>query len=138
VLLTDINYLSYGKRKRATYPQINQRNFSIPCFGSYDVATDIILHLRKNRKGKLADGALIHSDQGRSLYQPNLPKTSEEILLRALHVHMRKWLGSCASKILFWTFQDEVTLHTCETLDQVKQEIKQYYDLLQPLPLPGV
>lgn len=60
------------------------------------------------------------------LYQSTIPETCDEKGIRAIHVKRRKLLGQCATRIIFEHFKDETNIEKCETLEEVKQEIKRY------------
>lgn len=132
VLLTDITYLSYGKGKRAYLSTIKDGStneilaYHVSDRMTLDIATDTILHLRKNKKGKLSDGAFIHSDQGAHYTSPTFQKLVKKYDLGQSMSRRGNCWDNAPQESFFGHFKDEVSLHTCETLDQVKQEIKQY------------
>ena len=77
VLLTDITYLSYGKRKHAYLSTIKDSStneildYHVSNRITMDLATNTLIHLQKNRRFKKAKGAFIHSDQGTHYTHPD-------------------------------------------------------------------
>lgn len=80
VLLTDITYLVYGKSKRAYLSTILDAStneilaYHVSKRLTLDLATHILLKLKKNKRIKLAEGAFIYSDQGTHYTSPTYQK----------------------------------------------------------------
>ncbi|HDR3452428.1 TPA: transposase family protein [Bacillus thuringiensis] len=81
VLLTDITtYLEYSKNKKAHLFIIQDGStneilaYHVSERVTLDIATTIILKLKKNKRIQLAEGAFIHSDQGSHYTSPTYQK----------------------------------------------------------------
>jgi len=132
VLLTDITYLFYGNRMRAYLSAIKDGStnellaYNVSDSLKLDLATDTILKLKKNKKIKLTDDAFIHSDQGVHYTSVVLQKLVKD---SGLNQSMSR-RGNCwdnAPMESFWGhLKDEVDLKSCETLEELKLEIKKY------------
>jgi putative transposase len=132
VLLTDITYLSYGQGKRAYLSTIKDGStneilaYKVSDRITLDIATNTIFHLRKNRKVKLADGAFIHSDQGAHYTSPIFQKLVKKYGLGQSMSRRGNCWDNAPQESFFGHFKDEAVIKACETLDEVKREIKQY------------
>ena len=88
VLLTDITYLYYSKGQKAYLSTIKDGStseilaYNVSTNLTLDIATDTLNKLKKNRNVKLADGALIHSDQGFHYTNPIFQKKVKKLGLR--------------------------------------------------------
>ncbi len=132
VLLTDITYLFYGKGKKAYLSTIKDGStneivaYNVSDSLTLDIATDTLHKLKKNKKIKLAKGAFIHSDQGVHYTSPTF---QELVKCYGLGQSMSR-RGNCwdnaPQESFFGHFKDEAYIRPCETLDQLKEEIKQY------------
>lgn len=132
VLLTDITYLFYGQGKKAYLSTIKDGStnevvaYHVSGRLTLDIATDTIRKLRKNRKIKLPKDAFIHSDQGAHYTSPifqKLVKTSG--LGQSMSRRGNCW-DNAPQESFFGHFKDEAYIKTCDTLEQLKDEIKQY------------
>ena len=132
VLLTDITYLFYGQGKKAYLSTIKDGStnellaYHVSDRLTLDIATDTIRKLKKNRRIKLPKDAFIHSDQGVHYTSPifqKLVKTSG--LGQSMSRRGNCW-DNAPQESFFGHFKDEAYIKTCETLEQLKNEIKQY------------
>lgn len=132
VLLTDITYLFYGQGKKAYLSTIKDGStnellaYHVSDRLTLDIATDTIRKLTKNRRIKLPKDAFIHSDQGAHYTSPifqKLVKTSG--LGQSMSRRGNCW-DNAPQESFFGHFKDETYIKTCETLEQLKNEIKQY------------
>jgi len=132
VLLTDITYLFYGQGKKAYLSTIKDGStnellaYHVSDRLTLDIATDTIRKLTKSRRIKLPKDAFIHSDQGAHYTSPifqKLVKTSG--LGQSMSRRGNCW-DNAPQESFFGHFKDETYIKTCETLEQLKNEIKQY------------
>ncbi len=131
VLLTDITYLSYGKGKRAYLSTIKdaQTNEILAYEVSDKITLDIALNTVKKLKKigrKLAEGAFIHSDQGVHYTSPQFQKLVKKIGIGQSMSRRGNCWDNAPQESFFGHFKDETDLKSCETLEDVKQEIKSY------------
>ncbi|SOC25135.1 transposase InsO family protein [Ureibacillus xyleni] len=131
VLLTDITYLSYGKGKRAYLSTIKdaQTNeilaYEVSDKITLDIALNTVKKLKKNGR-KLAEGAFIHSDQGVHYTSPQFQKLVKKIGIGQSMSRRGNCWDNAPQESFFGHFKDESDLKSCETLEDVKQEIKSY------------
>ncbi|HCG4535961.1 TPA: IS3 family transposase [Salmonella enterica subsp. enterica serovar Typhi str. AG3] len=131
VLLTDITYLSHGKGKRAYLSTIKDAETNeILAYETSDRLTiDIALNtLKKMKKSgiKLAEGAFIHSDQGFHYTSPQFQKMVKEMGLDQSMSRRGNCWDNAPQESFFGHFKDETDFKSCETLEEVKREIKSY------------
>ncbi|MEI2401043.1 IS3 family transposase [Paenibacillus phytohabitans] len=132
VLLTDITYLYYGKGQKAYLSTIKDGStneilaYNVSAHITMDLATNTLIKLKKNRNFRKAEDALIHSDQGTHYTHPNFQKLVKKL---GLHQSMSR-RGNCwdnaPQESFYGHFKDEAYIKPCETLDELKREIKQY------------
>ena len=130
VLLTDITYLTYRGGKRAYLSTIKDAEtneilaYDVSDSLSLDIALDTLKKLKKHKH--LAKDAFIHSDQGfhytSPIYQALVKKMS---LGQSMSRRGNCW-DNAPQESFFGHFKDETTIKNCETLEEVKQEIKSY------------
>lgn len=131
VLLTDITYLSYGKGKRAYLSTIKDAetneilSYEVSDKITLDIALNTVKKLKK-KGGKLAEGAFIHSDQGVHYTSPQF-----QILVKRMGLgQSMSRRGNCwdnaPQESFFGHLKDETDFESCETLEDVKREIKSY------------
>ena len=131
VLLTDITYLSYGKGKRAYLSAIKdaETNEILAYETSDKITLDIALNtakkLKKNGR-KLAEGAFIHSDQGVHYTSPHFQKLVKKMGLGQSMSRRGNCWDNAPQESFFGHFKDEIDMKSCETLEDVKREIKSY------------
>jgi len=131
VLLTDITYLSYGKGKRAYLSTIKdgETNEILAYEVSDKITLDIALNtLKKLKKNgiKLTEGAFIHSDQGFHYTNPQFQKLVKKMgISQSMSCRGNCW-DNAPQESFFGHFKGETDLRSCETLEDVKGEIKSY------------
>ena len=132
VLLTDITYLFYGKGQKAYLSTIKDAStneilaYNVSDSLRLDIATDTIHKLKKNRSIKLHKDAFIHSDQGVHYTSPIFQKLVKKYGLGQSMSRRGNCWDNAPQESFFGHFKDEAYIKTCETLDQLKKEIKQY------------
>lgn len=132
VLLTDITYLFYGKGKKAYLSTIKDGStneilaYNVSDRITLDIATDTLLKLKNNRKVKLAPEAFIHSDQGFHYTNPTFQKMVKKSGLGQSMSRRGNCWDNAPQESFFGHFKDEAYIKACETLEQLKKEIKAY------------
>ncbi len=132
VLLTDITYLFYGNGKKAYLSTIKDGStneilaYNVSDRITLDIATDTLLKLKKNRKVKLAKGAFIHSDQGFHYTSPTFQKLVKKHKLGQSMSRRGNCWDNAPQESFFGHFKDEASIKPCETIEQLKNEIKSY------------
>lgn len=132
VLLTDITYLFYGKGKKAYLSTIKDGStneilaYNVSDRITLDIATDTLLKLKNIRKVNLADGAFIHSDQGVHYTNPLYQKLVKKYGLGQSMSRRGNCWDNAPQESFFGHFKDEAYIKPCETLGELKQEIKSY------------
>ena len=130
VLLTDITYLTYRNGKRAYLSTIKDAETNEIL--AYEVSTSLHIEIALNTLNKLkkhnhlTEDAFIHSDQG---FHYTNPKFQAQVKKMKLGQSMSR-RGNCwdnaPQESFFGHFKDETNIKECETLEDVKQEIKSY------------
>lgn len=132
VLLTDITYLFYGDGKKAYLSTIKDSStneilaYNVSQRITMDIATDTLMKLKKNRKIKFAEGAFIHSDQGTHYTHPDFQKLVKKYKLRQSMSRRGNCWDNAPQESFFGHFKDEAYIKPCQTLDELKMEIKEY------------
>jgi transposase InsO family protein len=132
VLLTDITYLFYGNSRKAYLSTIKDSStneilaYNVSDSLKLDIATDTILKLKKNRKVKLTEDAFIHSDQGAHYTSPMFQKLVKSFGLGQSMSRRGNCWDNAPQESFFGHFKDEAYIKSCETLEVLKHEIKQY------------
>ena len=132
VLLTDITYLFYGNGKKAYLSTIKDGStneilaYNVSESLTVNIATDTIHKLKKNRKIKLDKGAFIHSDQGFHYTNPKFQKLVKSYTLGQSMSRRGNCWDNAPQESFFGHFKDETSIKSCYTLEQLKEEIKQY------------
>ena len=132
VLLTDITYLYYGKGKKAYLSTIKDGStneivaYNVSESLKLDIAIDTLKKLKKNRNIKLSKGAFIHSDQGFHYTSPTYQKLVKKYKLGQSMSRRGNCWDNAPQESFFGHFKDEASIKPCETLDELKREIKQY------------
>ncbi len=130
VLLTDITYLRYGASRRAYLSTIKdaQTNeilaYKVSDSLGLDLALDTLKQLKKHRH--LTPKALIHSDQGFHYTHPKFQKLVKKMKLGQSMSRRGNCWDNAPQESFFGHFKDETNLKACQTLQQVKQEVKRY------------
>lgn len=132
VLLTDITYLFYGQGKKAYLSTIKDGStnevvaYHVSDRLTLDIAIDTVRKLKKNRKIKLPKDAFIHSDQGAHYTSPIFQKLVKTFGLGQSMSRRGNCWDNASQESFFGHFKDEAYIKTCDTLEQLKKEIKQY------------
>lgn len=132
VLLTDITYLFYGNGKKAYLSTIKDSSTNeILAYNVSDslklaIVTDTILKLKKSKIVKLTDDAFIHSDQGAHYTSPLFQKLVKTCGLGQSMSRRGNCWDNAPQESFFGHFKDEAYIESCETLEELKHEIKQY------------
>lgn len=132
VLLTDITYLFYGKGNKAYLSTIKDGStneilaYNVSDNMKLDIATETIHKLKKNRKFKLSKDAFIHSDQGVHYTSPIFQRLVKRCGLGQSMSRRGNCWDNAPQESFFGHFKDEAYIKQCETLKQLKEEIKQY------------
>ncbi|URZ16206.1 IS3 family transposase ISBce14 [Clostridium felsineum DSM 794] len=133
VLLTDITYLFYGTGKKAYLSTIKDGStneilaYNISEKLTLNIATDTIDKLMNEGEIKLTENAFIHSDQGFHYTSPKFQSLVKSYSLLGQSMSRR---GNCwdnaPQESFFGHLKDEAYIKTCETLNELKDEIKDY------------
>lgn len=130
VLLTDITYLTYRNGKRAYLSTIKdaETNEILAYEVSDSLSLDIALNtLKKLRKYKhLAKDAFIHSDQGFHYTSPIYQTLVKKMDLGQSMSRRGNCWDNAPQESFFGHFKDETDIKKCETLEEVKREVKSY------------
>lgn len=132
VLLTDITYLYYGSGQKAYLSTIKDSStneilaYQVSDRITMDLAIDTLQKLKKNRRFKKAEGALIHSDQGTHYTHPDFQKLVKKMGLRQSMSRRGNCWDNAPQESFFGHFKDQAALKPCATLNEVKREIKDY------------
>lgn len=132
VLLTDITYLFYGQGKKAYLSTIKDGStnevvaYHVSDRLTLDIATDTIRKLKRNRKIKLPKGAFIHSDQGGHYTSPIFQKLVKKYGLGQSMSRRGNCWDNAPQESFFGHFKDEAFIKSCNSLIELKNEIKQY------------
>ncbi|MFJ5563057.1 IS3 family transposase [Lysinibacillus xylanilyticus] len=130
VLLTDITYLTYGSSKRAYLSTIKDAEtneilaYEVSSSLSIDIALNTLQQLKKHRH--LTEDAFIHSDQGFHYTNPQFQKIVKKMGLGQSMSRRGNCWDNAPQESFFGHFKDETNIKKCETLKEVKREIKSY------------
>jgi len=131
VLLTDITYLTYGNGKRAYLSTIKDAEtneilaYEVSASLSIDIALNTLRKLKQNHH-HLAEDAFIHSDQGFHYTNPKFQKLVKDMGLGQSMSRRGNCWDNAPQESFFGHFKDETNLKACETLEEVKREVKSY------------
>ncbi len=131
VLLTDITYLTYRGGKRAYLSTIKdaETNEILAYEVSDKITLDIALNtLRqlKRRHSHIRNDAIIHSDQGFHYTNPTYQKLVKKLKLGQSMSRRGNCWDNAPQESFFGHFKDETNLKNCETLEEVRREVKSY------------
>lgn len=132
VLLTDITYLYYGKGQKAYLSTIKDSStneilaYNVSNRLTLDLATDTLVELKKNRQVKFAEGAFIHSDQGVHYTSPTFQKQVKKLGLGQSMSRRGNCWDNAPQESFFGHFKDEAYIKPCNTLEELKKEIRSY------------
>ena len=134
VLLTDITYLFYGHGRKAYLSTIKDSStneilaYNVSDRLELDIVIDTVHKLKKNKKVKLAKDAFIHSDQGSHYTSPVFQKLLKNYGLRQSMSRRGNCWDNAPQESFFGHFKDETNIKSCETFEELKEEINQYMD----------
>jgi putative transposase len=132
VLLTDITYLYYGKGQKAYLSTIKDSStneilaYNVSDRLTLDLATDTLIKLKQNRRVKFAEGAFIHSDQGGHYTSPTYQKQVKKLGLGQSMSRRGNCWDNAPQESFFGHFKDEAHIKPCNSLDELKIEIRNY------------
>ncbi|WP_286138573.1 IS3 family transposase [Bacillus sp. AFS055030] len=131
-LLTDITYLKYGKGQKAYLSTILDSStneilaYHVSDQITMELATDTLRKLKRNRNFKKVEGSLIHSDQGTHYTHPDFQKLVKKLgLIQSMSRRGNCW-DNAPQESFFGHFKDEASIKSCQNLDELNKEIKQY------------
>jgi len=130
VLLTDITYLTYKGGKRAYLSTIKDAEtneilaYEISSSLHLEIAMNTLNKLKKHRH--LTEDAFIHSDQGVHYTSPQFQKLVKKMGLGQSMSRRGNCWDNAPQESFFGHFKDETSIKDCETLEEVKREIKSY------------
>ena len=132
VLLTDITYLYYGTGKVAYLSTI--LDASTNEILSYHVSDSLrmslvietIEKLFRNKRIPLHPEAFIHSDQGVHYTSPSFQALLKKKGLGQSMSRKGNCWDNAPQESFFGHFKDEAPIKECQTLDEVKREVKRY------------
>ncbi|WP_342573955.1 IS3 family transposase [Solibacillus sp. FSL K6-1781] len=130
VLLTDITYLTYRNGKRAYLSTIKDAEtneilaYEVSNSLSLDIALDTLKKLKKHKH--LVKDAFIHSDQGFHYTSPIYQALVKRLGLGQSMSRRGNCWDNAPQESFFGHFKDEAKIKECETLEEVKREIKSY------------
>jgi putative transposase len=132
VLLTDITYLFYGNGKKAYLSTIKDGStgeilaYNVSDRITLDIATDTLRNLKRNRRVKLTKDAFIHSDQGSHYTSPIFQEIVKKYKLGQSMSRRGNCWDNAPQESFFGHFKDEAYIKQCETLNELKKEIRAY------------
>jgi transposase InsO family protein len=132
VLLTDITYLYYGNGQKAYLSTIKDSStneilaYNVSSRMTLDLATDTLVKLMKNKRVKFAEKAFIHSDQGVHYTSPTFQKQVRKLGLGQSMSRRGNCWDNAPQESFFGHFKDEAFIKPCNTLEELKREIKNY------------
>ena len=130
VLLTDITYLTYRNGKRAYLSTIKDAEtneilaYEVSSSLHLDIALNTLKKLKKHTH--LAEDAFVHSDQGFHYTNPQFQAFVKKIGLGQSMSRRGNCWDNAPQESFFGHFKDEANIKECETLEDVKREIKSY------------
>lgn len=130
VLLTDITYLTYQGGKRAYLSTIKDAEtneilaYEVSNSLSLDIALNTVKKLKKHKH--LAEDAFIHSDQGFHYTSPLYQASVKNMGFGQSMSRRGNCWDNAPQESFFGHFKDETNIKICETLEEVKREIKSY------------
>ena len=130
VLLTDITYLRYKGGKRAYLSTVKDAEtneilaYEVSSSLSMEIVLQTLHKLKKHRH--LTDDAFIHSDQGFHYTNPLFRALVKKMGLGQSMSRRGNCWDNAPQESFFGHFKDETYVKECETLKEVKREIKSY------------
>lgn len=132
VLLTDITYLFFGKGQKAYLSTVKDSStneilaYTVSNRLTLDLVTDTLVKLKGNKKIKLVEGAFIHSDQGVHYTSPTFQKQVKNMGLGQSMSRRGNCWDNAPQESFFGHFKDEAYIKPCNTLEELKKEIRSY------------
>lgn len=130
VLLTDITYLTYKGGRRAYLSTIKDAEtneilaYEVSSSLSMEIALNTLHKLKKHRH--LTEDAFIHSDQGFHYTNPQFQALVKKMGLGQSMSRRGNCWDNAPQESFFGHFKDETEIKECETLEELKREIKSY------------
>lgn len=130
ILLTDITYLTYKGGKRAYLSTVKDAEtneilaYEVSSSLSMEIAFNTLNKLKKHRH--LTEDAFIHSDQGFHYTNPEFQALVKKMGLGQSMSRRGNCWDNAPQESFFGHFKDETNIKECETLEEVKREIKSY------------
>lgn len=131
-LLTDITYLFYGNGRKAYLSTVKDSSTSeilayyLSDKMTLDIATETIHKLANNGQVNLDKDAFIHSDQGVHYTSPVFQALVKNYKLRQSMSRRGNCWDNAPQESFFGHFKDEVDIKSCQSLDELRQEIDEY------------
>lgn len=131
-LLTDITYLYYGKGQKAYLSTILDSStneilaYNVSSRLTLDLAIDTLIKLKRNKRVRFVEGAFIHSDQGGHYTSPTFQKYVKKLGLRQSMSRRGNCWDNAPQESFFGHFKDETNIKQCNTLEELKEEIRNY------------
>lgn len=131
-LLTDITYLFYGNGKKAYLSTVKDSStneilaYHISDNITLDIVIDTMHKLVNNRQFSLTKDAFIHSDQGVHYTSPIFQNLVKSYKLKQSMSRRGNCWDNAPQESFFGHFKDEALIKTCQTFDELKQEIDEY------------
>lgn len=132
VLLSDITYLFFGKGQKAYLSTVKDSStneilaYTVSNRLTLDLVTDTLVKLKGNKKIKLVEGAFIHSDQGVHYTSPTFQKQVKNMGLGQSMSRRGNCWDNAPQESFFGHFKDEAYIKPCNTLEELKKEIRSY------------
>ena len=132
VLLTDITYLFYCGGQKAYLSTIKDGStneifaYHVSSSLSLNIATQTINNLNNNKNIKLAEDAFIHSDQGVHYTSPIFQRLVKKCGIGQSMSRRGNCWDNAPQESFFGHFKDEAYIKSCESLEQLRDEIVQY------------
>ena len=132
VFLTDITYLQYRGGQTAYLSCI--KDVATREIVAYELSTSLKMRivyrtlekLEEALDGNIHPEAMIHSDQGVHYTHPEFQQRVKKVGLLQSMSRRGNCIDNAPMESFFGHFKDETNLKECETLEDVKQEIKSY------------
>jgi putative transposase len=144
VFLTDITYLYYGKGQKAYLSTIKDSStneilaYNVSDRLTLDLVTDTMKKLKQNKQVRFAKGAFIHSDQGVHYTSPAFQKHVKKLGLSQSMSRRGNCWDNAPQGSFFGHFKDEAYIKQCNSLEELKNEIRSYMNYYNNLDINGI
>lgn len=131
-LLTDITYLFYGNGRKAYLSTVKDSStneilaYHLSDKMTLDIATETIHKLVNNGQVNLDKDAFIHSDQGVHYTSPVFQTLVKSYKLKQSMSRRGNCWDNAPQESFFGHLKDEVDIKSCQSLDELRQEIDEY------------